>query len=191
MHTTSCLITTLESQVSGAYAQPVGFGKNVKRIRLNLDMKQKALAARLGVNQATVSGWESDKRGVPEGPTLLRFAKALGCSIDELLLGVDPEYDEIVIGRRDPLRHDDAGSSAAARNQAQRKGSEQHGVDGATATRVQQHHLKARTTFIRDLQDVADELFKLVTVEEERIAREGGDVATHAARRRRHHRKAG
>jgi hypothetical protein len=40
-----------------------------------------------------VSGWEHDRRGLPEAQTLFRIAKGLRCSIEELLEGIDRDYD--------------------------------------------------------------------------------------------------
>lgn len=45
------------------------------------------------VPQSRVSDWENDRYGLPDTSTLLKIAKTLGCSIDDLLSGVDPRYD--------------------------------------------------------------------------------------------------
>ncbi len=45
--------------------------------------------------QPQVSDWENDRHTVLETGTLLRIAKALGCSVDQLLSGVDPDYDRV------------------------------------------------------------------------------------------------
>jgi transcriptional regulator with XRE-family HTH domain len=73
------------------------FGENVRRLRLAVGIKRsKDLAAILQVAPSIVSRWETDKTGLPETPTLFRLAKALRCSIDQLLAGVDAEYDAII-----------------------------------------------------------------------------------------------
>jgi transcriptional regulator with XRE-family HTH domain len=72
------------------------FGENLKRLRKARSLKSKDLAARAKVARSVWSGWENDRRGLPETPTLLKVAKALRCSIDELLTGVDPDYDAVV-----------------------------------------------------------------------------------------------
>lgn len=183
-------LTSLEAKPHAGYAHAVAFGKNVKRIRLELEMQQKELARRLGVKQSAVSGWESDKRGLPEGPTLIRFAKALNCSIDDLLAGVDAGYDEILIERRDLSRHGDRGSSSAAHSQAQRKGTHED-TGGAAATRVLNHQIGRRKALIRDVQNVADLLREVITAEERRLEREAEDAPAPPAQRRAHRRKAG
>lgn len=54
---------------------------------------------KLGVAPPVLSAWENDRGGMPETPTLLRLAKALGCSVEELLAGVDAEYDLVATAR--------------------------------------------------------------------------------------------
>jgi phage repressor protein C with HTH and peptisase S24 domain len=71
------------------------FGENVKRLREAKPLKAKDLAQLLGVSPSVVSGWENDRSGLPETPTLLKIAKALNVSIDALLSGVDLEYDRL------------------------------------------------------------------------------------------------
>ncbi len=56
---------------------------------------QRELADRLGVPQPQVSDWENDRHAVLETGTLLRLAKVLRCSVDQLLAGVDPDYDRV------------------------------------------------------------------------------------------------
>jgi phage repressor protein C with HTH and peptisase S24 domain len=72
-------------------------GTNIKRLREKADITQTELADRIGVKQPAVWKWENDRSGLPETPTLFKLAKALQCSIDDLLAGVDPDYE--------PLRH--------------------------------------------------------------------------------------
>lgn len=72
--------------------QVPSFGENLTRIRKAAGLKSKDVAERLDVARSVVSGWENDRRGLPETPTLFKLAKALGCSIEELLSGVDAEY---------------------------------------------------------------------------------------------------
>lgn len=79
------------------------FGENLARIRKARRLKTKELAAQVRVKSPTVSQWEREPV-MPETPTLLKLAKALRCSVDALLEGVDPEY-EVVRGGRDLIRH--------------------------------------------------------------------------------------
>ena len=68
------------------------FGENLRRLRKAANLNARELAKRVGVTPPVMSKWETQK-GLPEGPTLLKLAKALSVSVDELLAGVDPEYD--------------------------------------------------------------------------------------------------
>ena len=78
------------------YGQPVSLGQNVKRLRAAAGIPtQRALADRLHVPQPQVSDWENDRYGILETLTLIKLAKVLRCSIDDLLEGVDPDYDVI------------------------------------------------------------------------------------------------
>ena len=71
-------------------------GKNIKRLRTVTGLRtQKALAELLGVPQPQVSDWENDRFAVLGISSLIKLAKAFHCSVDELLAGVDPDYDQI------------------------------------------------------------------------------------------------
>ena len=59
---------------------------------------QKALVELLGVPPSQLSDWENDRFAVPEVSGLIKLAKALHCSVDELLAGVDPDYDRVRAG---------------------------------------------------------------------------------------------
>lgn len=65
---------------------PLGeVGRRIKELREMRGLKQEALAAMLGVSQATVSGWETGRRtiGVDD---LIRIARALGVSESHFFL---------------------------------------------------------------------------------------------------------
>ena len=91
----------------------MSLGQNIKRLRWEAGLHtQKALADLLGVPQPQVSDWENDRYAVLATLTLVRIAKGLRCSLDQLLAGVDPDYDRIrqagpepavEPGRADPL----------------------------------------------------------------------------------------
>ena len=69
-------------------------GRNIKRLRLEAGIwTLRAFAERLGVLDAQLSDWENDRYVLPRVPTLVRIAKVLRCSVEHLLVGVDPEYD--------------------------------------------------------------------------------------------------
>lgn len=62
------------------------FSKNLKKLRNEKGMSQKALADQLHVERSTVSGWETKDR-VPDAEMLIRLAAVLNTSIDDLLKG--------------------------------------------------------------------------------------------------------
>ena len=74
----------------------VSLGQNIKRLRWEAGLQtQKALADLLGVPQPQVSDWENDRYAVLETLTLVKIAKGLRCSVDQLLAGIDPDYDRV------------------------------------------------------------------------------------------------
>lgn len=83
-------------------------------MRKAANLSARELAKRVGVTPPVMSKWETQK-GLPEGPTLLKLAKALGVSVDELLAGVDPEYDLVREDRAQYGPSPDADASAQAR----------------------------------------------------------------------------
>ena len=69
---------------------------NIKRLRTVAGFRtQSALADLLGISQAQLSEWESERYAFLRISSLIRLAKALHCSVDDLLAGVDPDYDRI------------------------------------------------------------------------------------------------
>lgn len=77
-----------------SYARPVAtVGENIKRMRKKSGIQQGELAERIGVSQSVLSSWETDRYALPETASLLKLAKALECSVDDLLAGVDEQYD--------------------------------------------------------------------------------------------------
>ncbi len=92
----------------------MSLGQNIKRLRWEAGFQtQKALADLLGVPQPRVSDWENDRYAVLETKTLVRIAKGLRCSIDHLLVGVDPDYDRILRGAGMPAVEPARGGSPA------------------------------------------------------------------------------
>lgn len=71
-------------------------GENIKRIREEKRLTQVAVAEVIGVKPTQISNWENDRYGIPDTSSLLKLAKALGCTVDDLLAGIDPEYDDTV-----------------------------------------------------------------------------------------------
>lgn len=81
---------------SPAQKAAAAFGDNLRRFKKDANLSSSALAQRLGISRSSISAWEHGKKGLPETPTLFRLAKALDVSIEQLLLGVDPDYDELI-----------------------------------------------------------------------------------------------
>ncbi|MYD70364.1 MAG: helix-turn-helix domain-containing protein [Acidobacteria bacterium] len=89
-------VTVCSASVATCTLPAVSFGSNIRRLRSAVGIRtQRELADRLGVPQPQVSDWENDRYAVLETGTLLRLAKALHCSVDQLLSGVDPDYDRV------------------------------------------------------------------------------------------------
>lgn len=57
---------------------------SIKDIRKRLNMTQKQLSVRTGISQENLSRYESGKRS-PKIGTAFKIAKALGCTVDELI----------------------------------------------------------------------------------------------------------
>lgn len=97
-------------------------GDNIKRLREEAKMTQSALAEKLAVRQPQLSDWEQNRFGIPKIQNLFKIAKVLNASLDDLLLGVDPEYDTaraertspVMPGTEDVLTGNRQSSSAAA-----------------------------------------------------------------------------
>jgi transcriptional regulator with XRE-family HTH domain len=108
---------SLERDIPRGYAQPMArhrtaephplgkiFGANLRDWRERRGWTPEEFARRLGIKQGSFSDYERGRRGIPEGPTLLRFANVLNaedlpldaprCLIDDLLDRVDAKYDE-------------------------------------------------------------------------------------------------
>ena len=57
--------------------------------------KRDRSASFYGIPQSQVSDWENNRYTVLEISTLIKLAKVFHCSVDELLAGVDPDYDVV------------------------------------------------------------------------------------------------
>ena len=62
------------------------FAKNLRALRESNGYTQAELAARIGVHQTAVSGYETGEK-MPRTDTVVRLAAVLNVSIDELLGG--------------------------------------------------------------------------------------------------------
>lgn len=92
-----------QKNVAVGYLSPVPtFGQNLKRLRQAAGFKlSKDLATALDVTPPVVSAWENDQGGLPETPTLFKLAKTVKCRVEDLLEGIDPDYDRV----RETLSH--------------------------------------------------------------------------------------
>ena len=58
----------------------------IKSFRMKLNLSQRELARKIGVEQNTVSQWENGKRQ-PSVENLVNLSAVLNCTVDELLKG--------------------------------------------------------------------------------------------------------
>ncbi|MDR0917293.1 MAG: helix-turn-helix domain-containing protein [Oscillospiraceae bacterium] len=65
---------------------------SIKAMRLRANLQQNELAAKLGVDQSSVSYWETGKT-MPRSDSLRKIADVLNCTIDELLSPSDPDEE--------------------------------------------------------------------------------------------------
>ena len=59
---------------------------NIQAKRNEVKLKQEDIARALDIDRSTVAKWETG-RSLPWAELLVRLAKVLGCSIDELMRG--------------------------------------------------------------------------------------------------------
>lgn len=151
------------------------FGDNVRRLRIAAGLKGNQLARRVNVTPPVVSGWEKNRTGLPETPTLLKLAKAMRCTVDDLLDGVDEEYAALL---GDLGRHGQDQSSAPYPG----------GADGSASARILEleHIVEAQAAVLREMQDVAGSLVELAV-----RGVEAREVGAAAPARRGHRRKIG
>jgi transcriptional regulator with XRE-family HTH domain len=85
----------VDRPVAGRYPEAVqsSVGANIRRLRERAGLTQVALADRLDVTQPSVWKWEHDRSGLPEAATLFKLAKALDCTVEDILAGIDREYE--------------------------------------------------------------------------------------------------
>jgi transcriptional regulator with XRE-family HTH domain len=85
-------------------SEAMSLGRNLRTLREAAELTQEVLAERADVSQSDISKWERG-RVVPELPSAVRVAKVLKVSLDQILVGFDPEYDAITadLSRHAPL----------------------------------------------------------------------------------------
>ena len=62
------------------------FAKNLQRLRINKGLSQTELSKLIGTNRSTVGNYEQGIRE-PSFEMLIKIARALGCTTDELIRG--------------------------------------------------------------------------------------------------------
>jgi transcriptional regulator with XRE-family HTH domain len=104
------------------YAGQMSVGKNLRRLRNNAGFKhQGRFAERAGFSQQWVSDLENERYEMPDTASLMKLAAAIGCTVDDLLVGVDQTYDAAMVTARlvvpsvqpAPSPHDKSGSLSA------------------------------------------------------------------------------
>lgn len=134
--TTYNKLNLLRTVIAPNYALPVdakAVGRNLRAVRKARKETQEQVAARMDVVQEQISEWERGKYKSFDMETLFRLAKGYGITLEQLVVGVDREYDAT---HRDLARHADLGSFSAADSQPQRE--VEHGRPiGAASSRVQ------------------------------------------------------
>jgi len=72
-------------------------GQNLQKLRERAGFaNQTALARAAGMSLSQVSDVEADRYHLPDTKTLLKLAKALRCSVEEILEEVDPAYSSML-----------------------------------------------------------------------------------------------
>src|SRR5688572_22742113 len=85
-----------EVSVGRILGYTVHLGKNIERLRLAAGHANAAAFARkIGVTSPTLNDWESGRYENLRLESLLRLAKGIPCAVEELLTGVDENYDEV------------------------------------------------------------------------------------------------
>lgn len=73
-------------------------GQNVQKLRERAGhTNQTALARAAGMSISQISDLEADRYQLPDTKTLLKLAKALRCSVDDILDHVDPDYSSMLM----------------------------------------------------------------------------------------------
>jgi len=166
----------LQRAISRESAYVATIGENIRAARIRAGYATgKAFAAAIAAPESRISEWEKDTYK-PRLATLLRVATFLRLSIDDLLDGVDSDYDRA----RNDLTWQTGDLQSPLPQQL--GGS----LDAATATRMEQQHIDDFSKKAREVLQLSDKLNDLATdLEEIRKAAEA------TASRRSHHRKTG
>jgi transcriptional regulator with XRE-family HTH domain len=69
-------------------------GEQIRKIRLDRGLTQDQVAVAASIDSSNVRAMEAG-RNLPSVPSLVRVAKALGCSTSELIDHLEPEHFEV------------------------------------------------------------------------------------------------
>lgn len=72
------------------------FSEQIKKIRLENNLKQEDMANELHVSRQTISSWETD-RNLPDLEMIVNISKFYKISLDELILGGETNMEEKLI----------------------------------------------------------------------------------------------
>lgn len=153
----------------GVYALPVAtLGENISRLRQRegFALTRRKFAKKIGTEYQSVYDWESDRRKSVDLMTLFRLAKGLEVTIEDLVAGLDGEYDRL---RRDLIGHSaGTGSAASTGGDADVPASDR---DRAEARRIEAEYRE----IVAATEEVAHRLFNIATEHRERF---GGKART-------------
>lgn len=135
-------------------------------------LTQTALAAKMGVAQSAVSKWETGET-TPDARQLIRFAAIVRRTLDDLVVGVDRDYDR---WRRDLVRQ--SGTENESSYGINPRGGPD---DGSPAARVLKEVTDHYHTLVVRVTEVADQLREIARQQPELV--EAGPAATRGARR--------
>jgi transcriptional regulator with XRE-family HTH domain len=75
-------------------------GKNIERLRVAAGHANAAAFARsIGITPATLNDWESGRYTNLRLDSLFRVARGIPCTLEELIAGVDPQYEGLIANR--------------------------------------------------------------------------------------------
>lgn len=108
-------------------------GGNIKKLRQAAGYEdQGPFVEALGASQSQVSGWENDRYGTMQTKTLLRIAKLLKLPLNDFVVGIDPEYDVILLPHHGSCQQQQA-NEARIKDLEQRLSNVEHDRDDLRA----------------------------------------------------------
>lgn len=137
----------LETFIAGDYARrqmTSSFGENLRKARQRAALSVTAAAERARMRTNHWANLEARREGLPEGPTLVKVAVAVGCSVDDLLIGVDANYDPLRRGT--PVQGTIGGAA--------------HGADSARVLELQQR-IETYNQLLEETEGIARRLVQI------------------------------